>query len=209
MLYEQYVHLRHHVHRLEQVFRIVSVLAIERIEPVVNVILEILQRRNVWQDFPDKLLVGFHYVVKCERFEVVSRLQVDKLPEREPSQVVALHDAAELVVLILEPHHAATGKDDVKVWIEIVAFAQFACPVRLFEHLVDKQHSSSVSVELPSEVCYSPALEIKVVHIYIQTLFVSEFKVFFCILQEESGFSHSSRPLDSDHAVVPVYLVHQ
>ncbi len=67
---------------------------------MMQIILEIFQRRNIRQNLPYDMFMVFDDIFKSIRFELVSGLQVEKLPERETSQVVALDDAVELGALI-------------------------------------------------------------------------------------------------------------
>ena len=55
-------------------------------------------------------------------------------------------------------------------------------PVRLFEYLVNEQDFSTVAIELASEVCYTSALEVKVIHVYIKALAISRAITLFGIL---------------------------
>ena len=64
-------------------------------------------------------------------------------------------------------------------------------------------------IELISELCNTMSLELEVVHVDIQTLAVVDIKSVFSVWQEEGGFSNAARALDADHAIAPVYLIHE
>ena len=53
------------------------------------------------------------------------------------------------------------------------------------------------------------SLKIEVVHVDIQTLTVVDVKPLFGVLKQESRFSDATCSLDTNHAVVPVNLIHQ
>lgn len=59
LLDEQDVNLGHHVHRLQEVFRIVAVLLEEGIEAVMDIVLEETVGRDLWQYLLDDMLVVF------------------------------------------------------------------------------------------------------------------------------------------------------
>ena len=73
---------------------------------MVQVVLEIFHRTYLWQNLLDDVLMIAQDVVKFVCLEVVARLQVDELAEREAAQVIAFHDAVQLRVLFLQSHHA-------------------------------------------------------------------------------------------------------
>ena len=66
-----------------------------------------------------------------------------------------------------------------------------------------------MAVEVACEIGDTLSLEVEVVHVDIQALFVEYIEVFFGILQEECGLSDPTRTFDTDHAVVPVDLIHE
>ena len=82
-------------------------------------------------------------------------------------------------------------------------------PIRLFEYLINQQDFSAITIKFASEVCYTSALEVKVVHIYIKALAISSAIALFGILQEEGRFTYASRTLDADEAVVPINFIHE
>ena len=55
-------------------------------------------------------------------------------------------------------------------------------PIRLFEYLINQQDFSAITIKLASEVCYTSALEVKVIHIYIKALAISSAIALFGIL---------------------------
>jgi hypothetical protein len=79
----------------------------------------------------------------------------------------------------------------------------------LLKHLVDEQHTPTMTVEIASEIGNTLTLKIEVVHVDIQALLVEYIEVLFGILQEESGLSDTARTFDTDHTVVPINLIHQ
>ena len=103
---EENIDFRCHVHGLEQVFTIVGVLAVQWIEPVLDVSLEVLRRTYFRQYLLYYVLVVVDYLVEGIGAEIVSCLDVQELSERETSQVVALHYSVKFGIFILQPHHA-------------------------------------------------------------------------------------------------------
>lgn len=114
----------------------------------------------------------------------------------------------QLQVLLLQPHHAGTGEDNLQVGVAVVAGTQFAAPVRVLEHLVDEQHLASATLELPGKVCQAVGREIEIVHVDKEAGTVGP-ELLLGILQQESRLAHSARSLDADEPVVPVNLVHE
>ena len=88
MFDEQDVHFEHHVHGLEQIFREIPLFQKERVETVVQIVLEELQRTGFRQDAAHDLFMTVQDFVERIRREVIARLQVEKLAERKSSQVV-------------------------------------------------------------------------------------------------------------------------
>ena len=176
---------------------------------MVDIVLEVFVGRHLGQDLLDDALVVGEDLVEGVGTERVARQQVDELTEGETAQVIGFHDAVELGVLVLQPHHAAAREDDLQVRVEVIALAELDRPVRLFEHLVDEQHASAVSVEFSCKVGDTLALKIEVVHVDIQALLVLYIEMFLRVLQQKRCFAHTTRTLDTDHTVGPVNLVHQ
>ena len=85
LLDEKDIHLRHHVHGLQQILREIALLKKERIEAMMNVRLEILNRTDMRQNFLDDVLMVTEDFIKCVRPEVVASLQIQKLSERKTS----------------------------------------------------------------------------------------------------------------------------
>jgi len=102
---KKYIHLGHHVHGLQEVLAVVTMFLEERIETVMDIVLEILVGRDLRKDLFDDMLMGFEYLLKAVRLEVIACKEVDELTERETAQVIALHDTIELWVLVLKSHH--------------------------------------------------------------------------------------------------------
>ena len=165
LLDEQYVYLSHHVHRLEQIFREVPVLQEERIESVVDVVLEVLHRTGLWQDLLDESFVVVEYLIQGEWLKVVASQQVDVLSEGEASQIVALHNAVEFGVLLLQSHHARSSEHYLQSRVLVVASTQLLAPFWLFEHLVDEQYLAAATIELACEVSNAMSLKVEVVHV--------------------------------------------
>ncbi len=174
-----------------------------------DVVLEVFYRRCVGQYLPHEVLVVVDNLVQGEWLEVRACLQIKELAERESSKVVAIHYAVELGVFLFQSHDAASREHYFQVRVEVVALSQFGTPVRLLEHLVNEQHLAAFLVELACEVGYSSVLKIEVVHVDIQTLSVAYIKMLFGVLQKEGGLSDATCPLDTNHSVVPVYVVHK
>ena len=113
------------------------------------------------------MFMVFDDIFESIRLELVSGLQVEKLSEREPSQVVTLDDAFELGVLLFQSHHTTSRKHNLQLRVKVVTLSQLVCPVRLLEDLVYKQRSSAVPVELSREIGNATHLKIEIVHINI------------------------------------------
>ena len=101
---EQDVNLYHHIHRLQQILRIVALFLEERVEAVVDVILEVAVRRHLGKNLLDDVLVVLKNLVQCVRAETVARLQIDELAEGETTQIVALDNTIEFRVLVFQAH---------------------------------------------------------------------------------------------------------
>lgn len=88
LLDEQDVYFYHHIHRLQQILRIVPLLQIEGVVAVVEIILEVPQRLNVGQDLPvDDGLMVLENLIERVRTEMFFRFQVEKLPKGEASEL--------------------------------------------------------------------------------------------------------------------------
>ena len=123
LLDEKYVHLRHHVHRLQQILRVVAVLLEEGVETMVNIALEILRRTYLRQYLTGQLLMMLQNLLQTPWLEVVAGKQVQKLPERKTAKIVTLHNAVQLGILFLQTHHTRTGEHNPQTGITVVAVA--------------------------------------------------------------------------------------
>ena len=85
MLDEQDIHFRHHVHRLQQVLAVVAMFIEERIETMMDVILEIAMRRHLRQNLLDDVLVVVQNLLQRVRTEMIVRQQVDEFTEGKTS----------------------------------------------------------------------------------------------------------------------------
>lgn len=121
LLDQQDVNLRHHVHGLQQILREIAILQEKRVEAMVYVVHEVFRGTGLWQDLLDDVFVAREYLVKRVWRELVVGLEVEKLAEREPPQVVTLHDAVQFGILFLEPHHARAGEDYLQLREAVVA----------------------------------------------------------------------------------------
>ena len=77
-----------------------------------QVVLEVFHRAHLRQYLLDDVLVIAQNFIECIRLETVASLQVDKLSEREASQIIAFHDSIELRIFFLQSHHAGTCEYD-------------------------------------------------------------------------------------------------
>ena len=75
--------------------------------------------------------------------------------------------------------------------------------------LVDEQHRTTLLHEPTGKVHDAVSLEIEAVEVDIETLTQLGVKVLLGILQEEGSPSHATRALDANHAIAPVYRIHQ
>ena len=96
---------------------------------MVQVVLEVFHRAHLWQNLLDDVLVVAQDFIECIWLETVASLQIDKLSERETSQVVTFHDSIEFRILFLQSHHAGTCEHDFQLWVEVVALAQLLAPI--------------------------------------------------------------------------------
>ena len=156
----------------------------------------------------DHLMVA-HDLIQGQWREVGMRLKVEIFPEGEAAEVVAHHQTIEFGVLLLEPHDARTGENDLQLGIFVVAFTQLPAPVGLLKHLVDEQHLPPLPDKLTGKVGDAASLEIEVVHVDIQTSVVVAAEMFLGVLQQESRLSHATCALNANEPVGPVYLVHE
>ena len=62
--------------------------------------------------------------------------------------------------------------------------------------------------KITCKICYSSALKIEIIHIYIEAFPVCSTKFLLCILQKKSCFAYASRSLDANHTVVPIDFIH-
>ena len=209
LLDEQDVHLRHHVHRLQKIFGIVAALLEEWVEAMMHIVLEKLLRTGLGQYLFDNVLVVGEYLLKRVCPEIVASHQVEKLAEGETTQVVTLHDAVQLWILLLQTHHARTCEDDFQVGVAVVASAQPLAPVLLLENLVNQKYSAPLTVELAGKLLNTFLLKIEVVHIHIEALLVASVEIVLRILKQECGLAHTAGALDADETVVPIDLIHQ
>lgn len=134
LLDEQDVHFRHHVHCLEQVFREVSVLKEERIEAMMQIVVEILDRTEFWQYLLYDVFVVVDNFFQAVGTEACSRHQIDIFLEGEALEIIEREYIADGWIIRLESHHARSCEDKLQLRIEIVALAQFCAPVRLLEY---------------------------------------------------------------------------
>ena len=77
-----------------------------------QVVLEVFHRAHLRQYLLDDVLVIAQDFIECIWLETVASLQVDKLSEREASQIIAFHDSIELRIFFLQSHHAGTCEYD-------------------------------------------------------------------------------------------------
>ena len=170
---------------------------------------KILHRIYLGGHFLHHLLLVPQQFIERRPAETVASSQIQVFPKGKSPQVIAFDDILQLGVLLLQPHHATAGKDYSQPGIHIIAKAQLPAPVRLLEHLVDEQHSPTLSVELSGKVTYTLPLEIEVVHVHVETSSVIGTELLFSILQQESRLPHSARTFYSYHTCTPIHLVHQ
>ena len=93
LLVEKHVHLNHVVHRLQQSLSKVAVFEEEGEITMVQVFLEILPGAHLGKDGLENLLVVIEQIVNRVGTEIVARLQIDVLAEREAMEYVRTGDA--------------------------------------------------------------------------------------------------------------------
>ena len=208
MFDKKYIYLYHHVHGLQQILRKIAFFQIERVESMVQIVLEKVHGMYLFHylqgDFP---MAGQDFVQRVCR-EVVSALQVEELAEGESAQIINPDDAVQLGVFFFQEHDRRAREDDFQFGELVVAFAQFLAPSVVLEHLVDEQHPSSVLHESGGKVHQPMSAEIEVVHVQVEAGAVGA-EFLLGVLQQEGGLSYAPCALDADKPVVPVYLVHQ
>ncbi len=105
---------------------------------MVQIIAKIASRTTTGQDFLNDMLVVIYDFVERIGLEILSSHEVQILAKRETAQVIALYDAANLWVFLLQSHDTRSREDDFELWETVVTQPQFTAPVGLFEHLVDE-----------------------------------------------------------------------
>ena len=160
---------------------------------MVHIVLYVVQ----WTYFGEDAF-GYLFVVAQDFFqrigmELHARLQVQVFAEGEAAQVVALHDVAQLHILLFQTHHGRAGEHDFQVGGAVVAHTQFLAPFRV--------------LEFGGELHDAMSGEVEVVHVDEEAGAVcAEF--LFGILQQESSLTYASCAFDTDKTVIPVYFVH-
>lgn len=127
LLDEKDIHLRHHIHRLQQILREISVLKEERIESVMKIIIEVFQRTQVGQNMLDDIFMVVKNIVKRTSLEVAAGHKVKILTERESPQAVYLSDTTEFREVVLHTHHARTCENYLQSRIIVVAESKRPC----------------------------------------------------------------------------------
>jgi hypothetical protein len=79
----------------------------------------------------------------------------------------------------------------------------------LFEDLVNQQDSSTMMIEVARKVGNATPLKIEIVHVDVEALPVLRVEVSLGVLKEKSGFADTARAFYTNHAVVPVNLIHK
>ena len=181
----------------------------ERVIPVVQVVPEVVRRVHFAADVGGNLPAPLHELIQRVGREVLPRLQVDELAERESPQVVHGHDVLQIVVPLDEPHDRRAGKHDVQLREAVITLAQLRRPVFVLERLVDEQRAPAVRIKTPGELHQRMLREVEVVEVHVQATAVVCPERVPGILQEERGLPHPTAAFYADKAMRPVYLVHQ
>ena len=176
---------------------------------MMQIVLKVCHRFSHRADAFRNLLMVHQYFSKRISRKTVPGHQIKKFPEWETSQVIRNHLARQVGIFLFQPHDGRTGKNDLQVGEVIVTIAEFFRPSRIFEHLVDQQHFSPFCPELRSKIDQRTFRKIKMIQIYVKTLFIIRAKMLAGIIQQKSRLSHSARPLNADQPIIPVDLVHQ
>ena len=104
LLDEQHVHLKDHIHHLQQRLGEVVRLEEERIVAMVKVVIKILQ----WLDILADLLRNLHMVLEdiLERidWQLETECDIEVLAEAEATQVVGMYNIADVMVILDESH---------------------------------------------------------------------------------------------------------
>ena len=210
LLDEQDVDLNHHVHGLEEVLAEVAALEEEGVEAVVEVGLEeALEGVDDVEHLGGDALVAGDDLLEGAGREVAAGLEVEELAEGESAQVVAVDEAVELGVLVLEAHDAGAGEDDAQAGVLVVAAPQLGAPGGVLEHLVDEEHLAAHEAELAREVGEALALEVEVVHVDVEAAAAAHVEVLAGVLEQEAGLADAAGALDADEGASPVDLVHE
>ena len=208
MFNKKNIYFHHHVHRLQQILREIALFEEERIEAVVHIILEIVQRAHFGKNTFGYLLVVAQYFFQRVAAELHACLQVQVLAEREAAQVITFYDVPQFQVLLFQAHHGRTGKDNLQIGKAVVAQAQFLAPVRMLEYLVYQQYFSAAALKFVSEVHDAVTGKVEVIHVDEEARTVGT-EFLFGVLQQECGFTYPTSAFDTDKTVVPVNLVHE
>jgi len=178
----EHVDLEGHVHHLEQVLGIVALLEEEGVEAVMKVVVEILAGVDLVADVAGDEMAITHEHIEAEGLQVEAGLEVEVFAEREASEVITLYNIVQLWILFFQAHHATTCKDNLQLWISVIAKSQFFAPIWLFEYLVYKQNFSTTTYKFASKFCYTFTLKIEIIHIYVKAPTITCAKFLFCIL---------------------------
>ena len=74
----------------------------EGIEPVMDIVLKVSVGRHLRQNLLDDVLMILEDILQRVGLEVGASEEVEELAEGEATQIVALHDAVELMILVLQ-----------------------------------------------------------------------------------------------------------
>ena len=78
----------------------------------------------------------------------------------------------------------------------------------MLEDLVDKENPTTMIAKLRDKLHQRMVAEVEVVHVHIEAGAVGAI-LLLGILQQESRLTYTPGSLDANHAVAPIYLIHQ
>ena len=202
---EQDIHFHHHVHRLEQILRKVTLFKEERVEAVVHIVLYVVQ----WTYFGEDAWLS---VRGCSGF-----LPTDRHGTSCPSAGSGIRGRRSRAGCIFTMSRNSIFSSFRRITDEPVntifrlgsGRSTYAVPppFRVLEYLVYQQHFSSAALEFGGELHDTMSGEVEVVHVDEEAGAVcAEF--LFGILQQESSLTYASCAFDTDKTVIPVYFVH-
>ena len=229
LLDHEHIHFKLGVHHLEQFGLKGLGLQIGRIVTVIEVVPEIIERSNAFAYLTRDRGMALDDLFERIRAQLKSRLDIKVLAEGETTQVIGLHDAFDIVVILIDRHDGCSTEDNMEVAVLGIAAFEFPTPVGVLEQLVQEEVLTACLRKRTGQFEQGMLGEAEVVEADIETRayilegltrFASSLVFGFGHVpplrlnlfdtgKEEVGFSHTSSAFDSDQTIFPINLVHQ